>query len=121
MQVDEYYRPFAPVRVPVRLMYIIAIAWLYVALMLAITARSAVGGVLSFLFYGLAPLALFLWLMGAPERRRRASRPPEQAGEAPGDPVATVTEEAPVTPGAEASTDHVPDARRDESAPRQRA
>ncbi|ENO90187.1 hypothetical protein C666_02975 [Thauera linaloolentis 47Lol = DSM 12138] len=52
-------------------MYLIAIAWLYVALLAAITENTAVGGVLTFIFYGLAPMALFFWLFGTPTRRRR--------------------------------------------------
>ena len=52
-------------------MYLIAIAWLYVALLAAVTDNSVVGGVLTFVFYGLAPMALFLWLFGTPPRRRR--------------------------------------------------
>lgn len=52
-------------------MYLIAIAWLYVALLAAITDNSVVGGVLTFVFYGLAPMALFLWLFGTSSRRRR--------------------------------------------------
>ena len=51
-------------------MYIVAIAWLYVALMMAITERSLVAGTMTFLFYGLLPLALLLWLVGTPRRRR---------------------------------------------------
>ena len=52
-------------------MYLIAIAWLYVALLAAVTDNSVVGGVLTFLFYGLAPKTLFVWLFGTPTRRRR--------------------------------------------------
>ena len=52
-------------------MYLIAIAWLYVALLAAVTDNSVMGGVLTFIFYGLAPMALFLWLFGTPTRRRR--------------------------------------------------
>ncbi len=52
-------------------MYIIAIAWLYVTILMAATETSLVAGLLTFLFYGLAPLALFLWLFGTPQRRRR--------------------------------------------------
>ncbi len=51
-------------------MYIVAIAWLYVAVLMALAERSIVGGFLTLLFYGIAPLALFLWLMGALARRR---------------------------------------------------
>lgn len=52
-------------------MYIIAIAWLYVTLLMAITETSWVAGVMTFVFYGLCPLAVLLYLMGTPERRRR--------------------------------------------------
>ena len=52
-------------------MYLIAIAWLYVALLAAISDTTAVGGVLTFVFFGIAPLALFMWLFGTPARRRR--------------------------------------------------
>ena len=52
-------------------MYIVAIAWLYVALMAAIAQPNITSGVITFLFWGLFPLALFLWIMGKGERRRR--------------------------------------------------
>ena len=56
-------------------MYVIAIGWLYVTLLMAATEANLVAGVLSFVVYGAAPLALFLWLMGTPQRRRtRLSR-----------------------------------------------
>jgi hypothetical protein len=52
-------------------MYLIAIAWLYVALLAAISDTTVVGGVLTFVFFGLGPLALFMWLLGTPTRRKR--------------------------------------------------
>lgn len=56
-------------------MYIVAIAWIYVVLMMSITERSAVAGIMTFLLYGVFPLALILYLMGAPKRKReRAER-----------------------------------------------
>jgi hypothetical protein len=55
-------------------MYIVAIGWLFVVLMVALTETSVTAGILSFFFYGLAPLALFLWLVGTPARRRRLAR-----------------------------------------------
>ena len=58
-------------------MYIIAIGWLWVALMMAITEANFVAGILSFVFYGLLPCALLLWLLGTPARRRRR-RPEEE-------------------------------------------
>lgn len=54
-------------------MYIIALGWLYVVLMMALTEPSVIAGLATFALYGLAPLALFLWLVGTPERRRRRS------------------------------------------------
>jgi hypothetical protein len=53
-------------------MYIVAIGWLWVVLMMAVTETSIRAGILTFIFYGLAPLALFLWLAGTPARRRRS-------------------------------------------------
>ena len=55
-------------------MYVIAIGWLYVTLLMALTERSVVAGVLTFLFYGLAPVALLVFLTGGPGRRRRLHR-----------------------------------------------
>ncbi|WP_313951904.1 hypothetical protein [Accumulibacter sp.] len=53
-------------------MYIVAIGWLYVTILMALTETSVVAGVLTLLFYGLLPTALLLWLFGGPARRRRA-------------------------------------------------
>ena len=55
-------------------MHIVAIAWLYVTLMMAITEKNITAGVLTFIFYGLAPTALLLWLAGTRLRRRAAKR-----------------------------------------------
>jgi hypothetical protein len=52
-------------------MYVIAIGWLYVTLLMAATEANLTAGVLTFLLYGAAPLALFLWLFGTPQRRRQ--------------------------------------------------
>lgn len=54
-------------------MYIVALAWLYVAVLMAVTEPNWVAGTLSFLAYGLGPLALFLWLAGTPVRRARSA------------------------------------------------
>lgn len=55
-------------------MYIIAIGWLYVTLLMALTEGSVIAGVLSFVFYGLAPTALLWWLLGTTARRRRRAQ-----------------------------------------------
>lgn len=61
-------------------MYIIAIGWLYVTVLMALTEPSAVAGVLSFVFYGLVPTALLLWLFARPARRKNnaVKTPPDQ-------------------------------------------
>ena len=51
-------------------MYVIAIGWLYVTLLMAATEANLTAGVLTFVLYGAAPLALFLWLFGTPQRNR---------------------------------------------------
>lgn len=52
-------------------MYVIAIAWLYVTVLMAATEPNLTAGVLTFAFYGLLPLSLLLWLLGTPQRRRQ--------------------------------------------------
>ncbi len=52
-------------------MYIVAIGWIYVALMMAITETNIVAGVATFLLYGLAPVSIVMYIMGTPGRRRR--------------------------------------------------
>ena len=54
-------------------MYIVAIAWLFVVILMGASeamSTSIVGGFLTFFFYGLVPLAIVLYLFGAPQRRR---------------------------------------------------
>ena len=56
-------------------MLLIAIAWLYVALMRAGAEAthpqgSMLGAGITFVLYGIAPLALVLYLVGTPARRR---------------------------------------------------
>jgi membrane protein implicated in regulation of membrane protease activity len=58
-------------------MYIIAIAWIYVTLLMALTETNVTAGILTFALYGLMPLALLLWLFGAPMRRRRREQDDE--------------------------------------------
>jgi hypothetical protein len=54
-------------------MYIVAIAWMYVTVLMAATEPSLTAAVLTFLFYGLLPCALLVWLVGTPQRRRNQS------------------------------------------------
>ncbi|PKO91552.1 MAG: hypothetical protein CVU15_07945 [Betaproteobacteria bacterium HGW-Betaproteobacteria-1] len=62
-------------------MYIVAIAWLYVTLLMAFTESSITAGILTFLFYGLLPCALFIWIVGTPQRRRNRLRAAQRADE----------------------------------------
>jgi Na+/serine symporter len=60
-------------------MYLVAIGWMYVVLMMAIAeALSPQGGLLgaffTLLLYGVLPLMLLLYIVGTPLRRRRAQR-----------------------------------------------
>lgn len=62
-------------------MYIVAIGWLYVVTLMAFAEATVTAGVLSFVFYGLLPVFLLLWLTGAfarigKRRRSRADQPP---------------------------------------------
>lgn len=54
---------------------LIAIGWLYVALMMAVaeatnTTGTVLGALITFVLYGVGPVALVLYLMGAPGRRQ---------------------------------------------------
>ena len=56
-------------------MYIIPIAWLYVALMMSVAEATnsngtILGAIVTFVFYGLLPIGLILYFMGAPGRKR---------------------------------------------------
>jgi hypothetical protein len=56
-------------------MWIVAIAWMYVATMMTVAeAASPQGSILAavgiFFFYGLFPTALVMYVLGAPGRRR---------------------------------------------------
>jgi hypothetical protein len=55
-------------------MYIIAIGWAYVILMVAATSSSLIKGLAILLFLGVAPLLLFIYIADAPQRRLRRAR-----------------------------------------------
>ncbi len=77
-------------------MHIVAIAWLYVVLMMSITERTAVAGVATFLLYGVFPLSIVLYLMGTPQRKRNRQSVQNLKREA-GSTLATPTSEAAIT------------------------
>lgn len=98
-------------------MYLVAIAWMYVVLMMAAVEATGpngtvLGAVMTLLLYGVLPVGLLLYLLGTPLRLRArraeeqatsdaasATTPgtglePDQGGHATGEPVATKREEA---------------------------
>lgn len=97
-------------------MYLVVIAWVYVALMMAVaeatsTQGTLLGALVTFVLYGLLPVALVVYLMLAPARRKllrareaaefaaqqaqraASDRAPDAGGHAPADPVAPVRKE----------------------------
>ncbi|MEY4725676.1 MAG: hypothetical protein RLZ36_303 [Pseudomonadota bacterium] len=68
-------------------MYLVLIAWIYVAFMMAIAEAtspvgSLLGAVFTFLLYGLLPMSVVGYIMGTPARRR-ARKAKEAASVAP--------------------------------------
>ena len=91
-------------------MYIVVVAWLYVAVMMAVAEAghpngTVLGAVFTFLLYGVGPVALLVYLMGRPARRAARLRreaaaeaaalsgAPDPGREAPADAVAPVRKE----------------------------
>ena len=69
-------------------MYIVAIAWLYVTLLVSVMQPTLFRSVITFIGTGLIPLGLLLYLLGSPQRRRnaqaagrgrKAAQPPAEA------------------------------------------
>ncbi|MFK7963317.1 MAG: hypothetical protein AB8C46_05045 [Burkholderiaceae bacterium] len=53
-------------------MLIIAIAWMYVVVLMAATQPTLLAAMLTLFGYGLFPLAIVLYLVATPARRKRA-------------------------------------------------
>lgn len=67
-------------------MYIVPIAWLYVVVMMSVTEATnsngtVLGAIITFVLYGVLPIALVMYLMGTPGRKRalRAKEAAERA------------------------------------------
>lgn len=84
-------------------MYLVAIAWLYVALMMALAEATSsqgtvLGAIVTFVLYGALPISIVMYLLGTPSRRaarRRAeaaeplsAEQPDHGGHAPVEPAA---------------------------------
>ncbi|MCV2369124.1 hypothetical protein [Roseateles oligotrophus] len=60
-------------------MYLIAIAWGYVALMMALAEAtssqgSILGAIVTLLLYGVLPISIVLYLLGTPHRKKARRR-----------------------------------------------
>ena len=81
-------------------MHLVAIAWIYVVLMMAVAEAlssqgTVLGAVITFVLYGVLPLSVVLYIMATPARRQArraadaaASGAPDGGGAAAGDAVA---------------------------------
>jgi hypothetical protein len=84
-------------------MHLVAIAWIYVVLMMAVAEAlssqgTVMGAVITFLLYGLLPLSVVLYILGTPGRKRarraaEASAQPDRGGAATRDTVTPEREE----------------------------
>jgi len=59
-------------------MWIVAVAWIYVVVLMAATEATAVGGVMTFVFYCALPLSILFYLTGAKRRRQRRQKSAQQ-------------------------------------------
>ena len=94
------------------MLYLVGIGWMYVVLLMTVAeALSPNGGLLgasiTFVFYGVLPLAILLYILSTPARRRAlrareaaasaaaatSAAQPDRSGHAAGDAVAPVREE----------------------------
>lgn len=78
-------------------MYIIAIGWLYVTLLVAVNEASVIAGIISFLFYGLLPCGLLLWISGSKVRRQRRAYREHLAAAQAAESASASTEDATAT------------------------
>ena len=52
-------------------MLIVAVAWIYVVLLMALTEPTVVAGIMTFLLYCVVPLGILFYLTGGKRRKRR--------------------------------------------------
>jgi hypothetical protein len=56
-------------------MLLVAIGWMYVVILMSVAEETAVAGIMTFVSYGVVPLAILLYLSGGRTRKRiRAER-----------------------------------------------
>lgn len=59
-------------------MWIVAIAWIYVVVLMAATEATVVGGIMTFVFYCVVPLSIVFYLTGTKRRRARRAQLEQQ-------------------------------------------
>jgi mannose/fructose/N-acetylgalactosamine-specific phosphotransferase system component IID len=95
-------------------MYLVAIAWMYVVVMMSVAEATAqngtvLGAIITFFLYGVLPCVILMYLMGTPMRRRKiraqeladleqlhaqaALSNPDTGSEAPADAIPAVRKE----------------------------
>jgi bacteriorhodopsin len=52
-------------------MYLVAIGWIYIVFMMSITEETIVAAVMTFIFYGLLPVSVIVYIGGSRQRRLR--------------------------------------------------
>ena len=60
-------------------LHLVALAWIYVALMMALAEAlsptgTLLGAIVTFVLYGVVPLSIVLYILGTPVRRRARRR-----------------------------------------------
>jgi hypothetical protein len=66
-------------------MWIVAVAWVYVVGLMALTEPSIVAGIITFLFYCVLPLSILFYITGGKARRARRAREEADAAGKSGD------------------------------------
>ena len=64
-------------------MLIVAVAWIYVVLLMAFTEPTVVAGIMTFLLYCVLPLGILIYLTGSGRRKRKRAAKENQK-QAPG-------------------------------------
>jgi hypothetical protein len=103
--------------------YLVVIGWMYVVLMMSVaeasgTTGTLLGAIVTFFLYGLLPVALVVYLMRTPQRRKDIKA--REAAEAAADRAVFPSVQPPVDPGDSSEPDagsHAPGAAAADSIP----
>lgn len=91
-------------------MYLLVIAWMYVVLMMSVAEATSsngtlLGALVTFVLYGLLPVALVVYLMGAPARNKALKKRAAEALQAqPSTPAPAQQSAAGVPPDTDAAS-----------------